>query len=58
MVTKGKFVFGAIIGAVAGIIAGILTAPKSGKDTRIDLKERASELKKKAHQYEETHQKD
>mgnify|MGYP001507925177 FL=1 len=33
-----KLAFGAIIGAVAGIVAGGLTAPKSGKETRADLK--------------------
>lgn len=46
--SKGKFALGAIIGAAAGIVAGILTAPKAGKDTRADLKERAMELKKEA----------
>lgn len=43
--TKGKFALGALIGAVAGVIAGILTAPKSGKETRADIKEKAGELK-------------
>ena len=43
--SKGKFALGAIIGAVAGVIAGVLTAPKSGKATRADLRERAAELK-------------
>lgn len=36
----------AIIGAVAaGFAAGILTAPKSGKETRKDLKKKAIKLK-------------
>ena len=36
----------AIIGAVAaGFTAGILTAPKSGKETRKDLKDKAVKLK-------------
>lgn len=36
----------AIIGAAAaGFAAGILTAPKSGKETRKDLKKKASKLK-------------
>lgn len=46
--SKGKFALGAIIGAAAGIVAGVLTAPKAGKETRADLKERAMELKKEA----------
>ena len=43
---KGKFAIGAIIGAAAGIVAGVLTAPKSGKQTRGDIKKKAAELKK------------
>ncbi|MFZ1361004.1 MAG: YtxH domain-containing protein [Candidatus Saccharimonadales bacterium] len=43
-----KFAFGAIIGMVAGIVAGVLTAPKSGKETRDEIKARAQELKDKA----------
>lgn len=46
--SKGKFAIGAIIGAVAGIVAGVLTAPKSGKETRADLKAKAGELKEDA----------
>lgn len=46
--SKNKFAIGAIIGAVAGVVAGILTAPKSGKETRADLKNKAGDLKKKA----------
>lgn len=45
---KGNFALGAIIGAVAGVVAGVLTAPKSGKETRADLKNRANELKDEA----------
>ena len=33
---------GAAIGAVAGVIAGVLFAPKSGKETREDLKHMSS----------------
>lgn len=47
---KGKFVLGAVIGAAAGVVAGILSAPKSGKETRADLKRRANELKAEADQ--------
>jgi gas vesicle protein len=46
--SKAKFALGAIIGAVAGIVAGVLTAPKSGKETRADIKEKAAELKQQA----------
>ena len=35
----------AVIGAAAGFAAGILTAPKSGKETRKDLKKKAVKLK-------------
>ena len=34
----GKFFLGAAVGAVGGTVAGILTAPKSGKATRADIK--------------------
>jgi gas vesicle protein len=46
--TKGKFALGALVGAAAGLIAGILTAPKSGKETRGDIKAKAAELKTEA----------
>lgn len=46
--SKSKFAIGALIGAAAGIIAGILTAPKSGKETRADIKEKAVDLKDEA----------
>jgi len=42
---KSHFVIGTIIGAAAGLVAGLLTAPKSGKDTRADLKDKAEKLK-------------
>jgi len=35
--TTEKFAIGTAIAAAAGYIAGILTAPKSGKNTRIDI---------------------
>lgn len=34
-----KFAVGAVLAAAAGYVAGILTAPKSGKETREDIKE-------------------
>lgn len=43
-----KFALGAIVAAGVGYIAGILTAPKSGKETRTDIKNAAVELKKQA----------
>jgi gas vesicle protein len=48
MAKSSKFAIGAIIGAVAGIAAGILTAPKSGKETRADIKSKASDIKAEA----------
>jgi gas vesicle protein len=36
-----KFAIGTVVAAAAGYIAGILTAPKSGKETREDLKDTA-----------------
>jgi len=35
----GKFALGALIAGAVGYVAGILTAPKSGKETRKDIKE-------------------
>ena len=43
---KSKFAIGALFGAVVGGIAALLTAPKSGKETRADLKKKADEVKK------------
>lgn len=37
-----KFVLGAIVAGIIGYIAGVLTAPKSGKETREDIKVAAS----------------
>lgn len=45
---KARFAIGAVIGAVAGVVAGVLTAPKSGRETRADLKAKANELKTEA----------
>lgn len=45
---KGKFGIGLIVGAVAGAVAGFLTAPKSGKETREDIKRRAGNAKDEA----------
>ena len=48
--SKGKFVLGALVGAAAGVVAGILTAPKSGKETRADIKAKAKEMKEPNYQ--------
>jgi gas vesicle protein len=40
-----KLGLGILIGAVAGMVAGLLTAPKSGKETRQDIKNKAKEVK-------------
>ena len=45
---KGKFGIGLIVGAVAGAVAGLLAAPKSGKETRADLKRHANAAKDEA----------
>jgi gas vesicle protein len=42
MAKAGKFAAGAAVAALAGYVAGILTAPKSGKETRQDIKDTAS----------------
>lgn len=36
-----RFAIGTLVAGVAGYIAGILTAPKSGKETRQDIKQAA-----------------
>lgn len=45
---KNKFALGALIGMAAGVVAGLLTAPKSGKQTRSDIRKKAEELKSEA----------
>ena len=45
---RGKgLAIGAAIGAVAGVVTGILFAPKSGKETREDIKVAARKAKEK-----------
>lgn len=39
-----KFALGALIGVLAGFVTGILTAPKSGKETRQDIKRTANKF--------------
>jgi gas vesicle protein len=45
---RGKIAVGAIVGVAVGVVTGILTAPKSGKETRADIKSKANELKGQA----------
>lgn len=40
-----KLALGAILGAAVGVAAGVLTAPRSGKETRDDIKRKAGETK-------------
>ncbi len=42
---KGKFALGAVFAAAAGFVTGILLAPKSGKETREEIKENAQKAK-------------
>ena len=44
MAKSNKFLYGLIAGAAIGAIAGVLLAPKSGKETRKLLRERAATL--------------
>lgn len=45
MANKGKVVLGTVFGAVAGFVTGVLLAPKSGKETRQDIKNTALKTK-------------
>ena len=46
--TGKKVALGAALAGIGGYLAGILTAPKSGKETRGELGEKADELKEDA----------
>ena len=46
--TGTSFAIGFLVGAVVGVAIGFLYAPKSGKETRALLKEKAEEVKEKA----------
>ena len=43
-----SFMKGLLFGTVAGVVAGVLLAPKSGEETREDIKKLAVDLKDKA----------
>lgn len=40
-----KFALGALIGGMAGYVTGVMTAPKSGKETRQDIVNKADAVK-------------
>lgn len=42
--SKSKWALGALVLGIIGYIAGLLTAPKSGKDTREDIKDTANRV--------------
>ncbi|HEV2403132.1 MAG TPA: YtxH domain-containing protein [Candidatus Saccharimonadales bacterium] len=46
--TVRRFAIGTVVAAAAGYVAGILTAPKSGKETRADIKEASIQGKREA----------
>lgn len=52
--SKGKFALGAVFGAIVGGIAALLTAPKSGKETRQDIKNKVDEIKSETAKKAET----
>lgn len=43
--SKAKVALGVLIGAITGFFAGIITAPKSGAETRADIKAKAESIK-------------
>jgi gas vesicle protein len=46
--TGKKIAIGALVAGAAGFLTGILTAPKSGKETRQDIKQTANNVKREA----------
>lgn len=45
---NSRFAVATVVAAAAGYVAGILTAPKSGKETRQDIHDKAVETKEEA----------
>jgi|SRR5581483_2589571 len=56
--TGKKIAVGAVIAGVAGYLAGVLTAPKSGKETRQDISDKAVDIKDGTEQQLKNAQKD
>lgn len=48
MANNKKWALGALFAGIGGYLAGLLTAPKSGKETRQDIKDEATKLKSEA----------
>ena len=44
----GKIAIGTLVAGIAGYVTGVLTAPKSGKETRKDIREAASKARAEA----------
>ena len=42
--STGHFVLGTIFGMALGAIAGVLSAPKSGKETRAEIKDKGGKI--------------
>lgn len=56
MVKKSNVALGTALAAGAGYLAGILTAPKSGRETRKDLRKKAQQAKADAeHKLKQAH---
>jgi gas vesicle protein len=53
MSSRDNFAMGFLLGAVAGIAIGFLYAPKTGRETRAMLREKAGELREKAEEVTE-----
>lgn len=49
----GTFAIGFLIGAITGVAIGFLYAPKSGRETRALLKEKAEDFREKAEEVAE-----
>lgn len=53
---KGNVALGTVIAAGVGYVAGILTAPKSGRETRKDIRKKAQQAKADAeHKLKQAH---
>ena len=46
MASNKKLAIGIVVAAAAGYVAGVLTAPKSGRETRQDIKDAAIKTKR------------